>query len=199
MDTDAGGWTVLQRREDAGNPEDYFFKKWNSYKNGFGDPDSEHWVGLDYWNNMTLSKAQQLLITLEDWDGNSTEVLVNNFIIGTEAFKYRIIYASVLGAVAESLPKKGTKFSTIDSDNDSWKNNCAARFKGAWWYSACHNANLNGLYLKGEHETFGNGVNWYNWKGYHYSLKNTEMKIRPMSKPYKLKDEKSRSFGGLFE
>jgi hypothetical protein len=42
------------------------------------------------------------------------------------------------------------------------------RFKGAWWYSACHNSNLNGLYLRGEHESFGNGVNWYHWKVSHF-------------------------------
>ena len=62
------------------------------------------------------------------------------------------------------MPKKGTKFSTVDRDNDAWSKNCARRFEGAWWYSACHNSNLNGRYLKGEHESFGNGVNWYHWK-----------------------------------
>jgi len=65
-----------------------------------------------------------------------------------------------------------------DRDNDAWSKNCAERFSGAWWYSACHNSNLNGLYLRGEHETFGDGVNWYHWKGYHYSLKLTVLKIR---------------------
>ena len=84
------------------------------------------------------------------------------------------------------MPKKGTKFSTIDSDNDAWSKNCARRFQGAWWYSACHNSNLNGQYLQGEHESFGNGVNWYHWKGYHYSLKKTEMKIRNMKQAVSL-------------
>ena len=69
-------------------------------------------------------------------------------------------------------------FSTVDRDNDAWSKNCAERFSGAWWYSACHNSNLNGLYLRGEHESFGDGVNWYHWKGYHYSLKLTVLKIR---------------------
>ena len=95
--------------------------------------------------------------------------------------RFRIIYAKIDGEFGESLPKKGTKFSTVDSDNDAWSKNCAKRlqnmkifcnsklqnnlrFQGAWWYSACHNSNLNGLYLEGEHESFGNGVNWYHWK-----------------------------------
>ena len=60
------------------------------------------------------------------------------------------------------------------------------RFQGAWWYSACHNSNLNGQYLEGEHESFGNGVNWYHWKGYHYSLKKTEMKVRGMNRAVSL-------------
>jgi len=181
-----GGWTVVQRRGDFGNPEDYFYRGWNDYKFGFGNQQEDHWIGLKYWNNITLSKSQQLLISLEDFDGNKTEVVVNNFIIGTEKFKYRVIYNSVDGLGAESWPRKGTKFSTFDNDNDAWKKNCPRRFKGAWWYSACHNSNLNGLYLRGEHDTFGNGVNWNHWKGYHYSLKFTEMKMRPMKKRYTL-------------
>ena len=35
---DDGGWTVLQSRGDFGNPEDYFFKGWDEYENGFGVP-----------------------------------------------------------------------------------------------------------------------------------------------------------------
>ena len=35
---DNGGWTVLQSRGDFGNPEDYFYRSWNDYENGFGEP-----------------------------------------------------------------------------------------------------------------------------------------------------------------
>jgi len=201
METEGGGWTVLQRRGDFGNPDDYFLRKWPEYKDGFGDPEEDYWVGLRFWNNITLTTPQQLLIEMEDWFGNTTQIVVNNFIVGTEFYKFRIIYASVDGEFGESLPKKGTKFSTLDNDNDAWRNNCASRFKGAWWYSACHNSNLNGLYLKGEHESFGNGVNWYHWTGYHYSLKKTEMKVRVQTKALSLgflkaKPEKARSIVG---
>ena len=71
------------------------------------------------------------------------------------------------------------QFSTRDSDNDvKLDGSCAQNFKGAWWYSACHHSNLNGLYLNESHHPFGTGVNWEPFKGYQYSLKLTEMKVK---------------------
>lgn len=72
------------------------------------------------------------------------------------------------------------KFSTKDQDNDNHRGqNCAASYKGGWWYNACHQSNLNGLYHKGKHESFADGVHWYTWKGDRESLEWTEIKIRP--------------------
>ena len=70
------------------------------------------------------------------------------------------------------------KFSTKDRDNDASGGNCATKYKGAWWYQNCHYSNLNGRYL-GPGQNDYTGVNWYHWKSSHYSMKKTEMKIRP--------------------
>ena len=74
----------------------------------------------------------------------------------------------------------GRKFSTRDQDNDAASSaSCAVLYKGGWWYGACHRSNLNGLYLNGTHTSYADGVNWYHWKGHRYSLRFTEMKIKP--------------------
>ena len=74
----------------------------------------------------------------------------------------------------------GMMFTTQDRDHDTKSTNCAVEFHGAWWYRECHTANLNGAYLAGNHTSFADGVNWYTFRGVHYSLKTAEMKIRPV-------------------
>ncbi|XP_073397303.1 ficolin-2-like isoform X2 [Dendrobates tinctorius] len=70
-------------------------------------------------------------------------------------------------------------FSTKDQDNDSSTRDCAISYMGGWWYNNCFFSNLNGLYLHGLYNsTTTNGVAWKTGKGFKYSYKRTEMKIR---------------------
>ena len=74
---------------------------------------------------------------------------------------------------------QGMAFSTFDADHDTFGlGNVAAIFRGAWWYNWGHLANPNGAYLGGSHPlSFGDGIEWFHWTGYQYSLKFMEMKI----------------------
>ncbi|KAL9985579.1 hypothetical protein ACROYT_G008001 [Oculina patagonica] len=88
----------------------------------------------------------------------------------------------VKGTAGDSLSRhRGAPFSTKDQDNDTHTSvNCAVARKGAWWYEACNDSNLNGLYHFGKHSSDNDGVNWDHWKGSKYSAKRAEMKIRPV-------------------
>ena len=86
------------------------------------------------------------------------------------------------GNAGDSLAvHRGSSLSTKDRDNDSSSGNCATSYKGAWWYESCHYSNLNGLYHPGRHSSYADGVNWYHWKGYYYSVKRAEMKLKPVN------------------
>ena len=83
----------------------------------------------------------------------------------------------VAGTAGDSLSShNGKQFSTRDRNNLG----CARAYHGAWWYHNCHHSNLNGIYRHVNPSTFADGVKWKDWKGYSYSLKRTEMKIRPV-------------------
>ena len=176
MTTDGGGWTVFQRRMDGSVD---FYRNWTDYQQGFGNLSGEFWLGLDKIHRLT-STATELRVDMRDFEGNSAYAQYTSFSVGDSASKYILTVSGYSGTAGDSLAEQnGQKFTTRDQDNDAHSgDNCAQIYKGAWWYHRCHYSNLNGLYHGGLHSSFADGVNWEAWRGYYYSLKFTEMKVR---------------------
>ncbi|XP_039256390.2 microfibril-associated glycoprotein 4-like [Styela clava] len=175
--TDGGGWLVFQRRM---NGLVNFYRDWNDYVNGFGETPSEHWLGLETLHQLTSSNSYELLIDMEDWEGNKRYARYSNFRVANAASYYTLYVSGYSGNAGDSFCRhNGSNFTTKDRDYDDHVGNCAVLYKGAWWYSACHSSNLNGHYfVGGNHDSYADGVEWSAWKGHYYSLKFTEMKIR---------------------
>ena len=92
-----------------------------------------------------------------------------------------VISQYYLGTSGDAMRfSEGMAFTTKDSDNDKKNLNCAQEYVGAWWYSYCHNANLNGVYYQQSDlpTPFGQGLIWKQWRDHYYSLKKVTMKIR---------------------
>ena len=178
METSGGGWTVFQRRQ---NGSVNFFKSWYFYARGFGNVAGEFWLGLDKIHRLTAGRAQsELRVDLEDFERERRYAQYSSFRVANAYRKYRLEVSGYAGTAGDSMISEHSsmQFSTYDQDNDARRSSCAVEFEGAWWYRDCHHSNLNGRYLKGKHTSYADGVTWYRWKGYHYSLKFTEMKVR---------------------
>lgn len=61
---------VIQRRDDFGDPRENFNRDWNDYKNGFGDPAKEFWLGNENIYMLTNNEEYILRVELEDFEGN---------------------------------------------------------------------------------------------------------------------------------
>uniref|UniRef100_A0A7E4US89 Fibrinogen C-terminal domain-containing protein n=1 Tax=Panagrellus redivivus TaxID=6233 RepID=A0A7E4US89_PANRE len=157
-------WMVLQRRSN-GNVD--FNRTFEEYATGFGNPASDHWLGLEHVHAY-VARGDKLELRIElrgdrcvdstkcsgygdqgywwaDWD----------FSVGPRADGYRLSLPPALegnltaGTDEFSKMNDGQKFTTIDQDNDiKEKFNCAKfRDLGAWWHKDCTFAALNGAYV----------------------------------------------------
>lgn len=180
METEGGGWTVLQKRFD-GRVD--FHRTWKEYKMGFGEPSEEYWLGNEFVSKLTNQQQYTLRIQLKDWEENSAFSQYDQFSLGSEGQNYRIHlkgYEGTAGKVS-SLGQPGSDFSTKDADNDKCVCKCSQLTTGGWWFDACGPSNLNGIYFQqGQNSNRFNGIKWYYWKGSGYSLKSTTMMIRPV-------------------
>jgi ficolin len=122
---------------------------WSSYKEGFGNPLSNYWLGLECMHQLTNSGSYQLKVELQK---QSTSVwytdLYSYFSIGNEGDKYQLKVNGHSGNAGNSLGEctacenyqqhNKMKFTTYDQDNDEFSGgNCADFFNGGNWYNEC--------------------------------------------------------------
>ncbi|KAM3968415.1 uncharacterized protein ACR2FA_001092 [Aphomia sociella] len=221
LTTAGGAWTVFQNRFDGSQD---FYKGWSDYKHGFGNLAGEFWLGLEKISYLTNQKLYELRVEMETPHGQEAHAGYSVFTVAPEHEGYRIsTLGTFYGSAGDSLSyHAGQKFSTLDADNDEWKDGaCAVEHGGAWWYKECDKSNLNGKYAMSADEHRGQSVYWISFKGPNSPLTKSKMMIRPLpaSKPInfnessrknlessklrppqeKLKDVRPKDFKGTYD
>ncbi|XP_072584778.1 tenascin-X isoform X9 [Vulpes vulpes] len=175
METDGGGWLVFQRRMDG---QTDFWRDWEDYAHGFGNISGEFWLGNEALHSLTEAGDYSMRVDLRAGD-EAVFAQYDSFRVDSAAEYYRLHLDGYHGTAGDSMSyHSGSVFSARDRDPNNLLISCAVSYRGAWWYRNCHYANLNGLYGSTvDHQ----GVSWYYWKGFEFSVPFTEMKLRPRS------------------
>ena len=181
MDTDGGGWLVIQRRLPNGNVN--FTRDWSDYENGFGDLNGEFWYGLRNIHALTSRDDVELRIdmVMED-NGLKISWTYENFTVSSASDKYRLTIGGAVGTYGTDAMEyhNGQMFSTHDNDNDASSGNCPFKEQAGWWYNECYRANLNGPHTlpstPGIDVTYARLI-WYDGSRYR-DVNSVEMKIR---------------------
>uniref|UniRef100_A0A1A7WXI9 Angiopoietin-like 1 n=1 Tax=Iconisemion striatum TaxID=60296 RepID=A0A1A7WXI9_9TELE len=107
----------------------------------------------------------------------------SSFHLESESEGYKLRLGTYQGNAGDSLSSNnGKAFTTLDRDKDAFSGNCAHYHKGGWWYNACGQTNLNGVWYSGGvyRSKFQDGIFWADYGGGFYSLKCVRLMIRPI-------------------
>ena len=133
---------------------------------------------------------------MTDWKNEEYTAEYELFKVDDEKNKYKLEISKYLsdkstagdslGSINSETSHNNMPFSTFDSDNDMrFYDNCAQIFKAGWWFNACFQSNLNGIYYhytnpndNSQLRFLRNGIHW-NSIDFYKSLKSTKLRIRP--------------------
>ena len=90
MDTDGGGWTVIMIRKRSVFSNVNFNRKWDDYENGFGNLNTEFWLGLRNIHCLTTRDDVDLIIDLRENNGNGMTWIYHLFKVNGSNDKYRL-------------------------------------------------------------------------------------------------------------
>lgn len=141
------GWIVVSRRIDGAVD---FDRTWNEYSAGFGSPVGEFWIGNEALHRLTRDNCSRLRVDLTDTYGVRWRAEYEHFNVDSEETGYRLRLSGYSGNATDALSyQDGMAFSAKDRDMDISTTDCAANYRGGWWFSHCQHANLNGRYSLG--------------------------------------------------
>ena len=146
-----------------------FERNWVEYENGFGNPDSEFWLGNKVIHE--LSKRQvEVQIVLKSRSNLTGPAKYSRFKVHGRNDNYRLEISGFVGDIGDcAFSSSGQDFSTVDFDNDATPNrDCADEENAGWWYSDCGRGNLNRQ----------SRPKWYSWKAGNDDIIYSEVKIR---------------------
>ncbi|XP_078485152.1 fibrinogen-like protein A [Ciona intestinalis] len=87
MTTPNGPWTVFQRRFDGSVD---FYQPWKYYEDGFGNVNTEFWMGLKYLHLLTESGNYLLRLDMTLCNGTSVFREYSNFRVGNASTNYTL-------------------------------------------------------------------------------------------------------------
>ncbi|NXL91547.1 FGL1L protein, partial [Alectura lathami] len=148
MNVTDGGWTVIQRNRH--NTEITWAESWSTYKYGFGNVQTDYWLGTEYIHQIAKQKVYQVRFVIWDASNSSKFADYNLFSLDDESQGYRLRLGSYTGTAGDAMASSSSatvhdnmKFSAKDLDQDTNSGNCASTNGGGWWYSSCYSARLN--------------------------------------------------------
>ncbi|XP_050100011.1 fibrinogen-like protein 1 [Anopheles aquasalis] len=173
-----GGWLAIQRRL---NGSLNFNRNWTEYRDGFGYPDGNFWIGLERLHQLTSVRPWELAVDLHDYNGIYKYARYSTFAIGSEDEQYRLTLGKYSGTAGDGLwHHRGMKFSTPDRDNDQMKDlHCAREWHGGWWFNSCLSSFLNGPY-RDSGTTLMRKITWHTFNNDWRGFKIVNMYIRPL-------------------
>ncbi|XP_069949272.1 angiopoietin-1 [Cherax quadricarinatus] len=117
-------WTVLLVRQHQ-IPQEIFARKWQDYKNGFGNPHGEYWMGNDNLHALTGDgRSYRLRVVATNIRGEQRSAEWKTFSVGDEASGYQVTVneyrrGSTLGDAITEHSMDGMKFTTVDREHDT--------------------------------------------------------------------------------
>ncbi|XP_043950225.1 fibrinogen C domain-containing protein 1-like isoform X1 [Drosophila biarmipes] len=161
-------WMVIQRRIDGWDALNTLNAHW--YKEGFGDHESEFWLGCQKLHEVTTSRRHELYVQIVISDGGTAYARYDDFVVGSEDEGYALrSLGAYSGDAGDALSASvNRRFEHIGSH---YAGVFYRTFYWSWW------ATFEFL-LHFPHES--GGIWWRIWNGMaRRSLKSCKVLIRP--------------------